>query len=71
MANSKTLVIRHDGQITVSTFAPLSLGDVPLHKIVAEALGLADSDYKQIDARVSVTVTLNEDKPIVYWEEED
>lgn len=71
MADKKTLVIRHDGQITVSHFVPLSLGDVPLHNLVAEALELADGDYKRIDATVTVVVKLKNDKPIVYWEEED
>lgn len=71
MADKKTLVIRHDGQITVSTFAPLSLGEAPLYKIVAHALGLEEMDYKQLQAKVTVTVEFKSDAPIAYWEEED
>lgn len=71
MANSKTLMIRHDGQITVSSFSPLSLGETPLHKIVAHALGLEEMDYKQLHAKVTVRVEFKNDAPIAYWEEED
>ncbi len=71
MAEKKTLVIHHDGQITVSGYSPLTLGEMSLNKIVAEALGMADNDYKRIAAKVTVTITLKDDQPIAYWEEDD
>lgn len=71
MAEKKTLVIHHDGQITVSTFSPLLLGDMPLHKVVAHALKLGEMDYKQLQAKVTVTVEFKSATPLAYWEEED
>lgn len=67
MKDKKTLVIEHDGAITVSDFLPLALNDYPLHKIVAEALGLKETDYKTIPAEVKITITLKAGKPTVAW----
>lgn len=67
MMDKKTLVIEHDGAITISDFSPLALNDYPLHKIVAEALGMTDTDYKTIPAEVKITITFKAGKPMVSW----
>ena len=69
MADNKMLKIQHDGEITVSTFSPLMLGETPLHKIIAQELGLAEMDYKHYQAYVTVTVEFKNTAPIAYWEE--
>lgn len=65
--DKKTLVIEHDGAITVSPYSPLALSDFPLHKIVSEALGLKETDYKVIPAEVKITITFKAGKPMVSW----
>ena len=70
MKDKKTLMIHHDGQIAVSTFTPLVLGKVELNKIVAEALGLSELDYKMYDAKVKVMIEFKTGQPISYWEED-
>lgn len=71
MAKEKVLMITHDGDITVSQFTPLALGEVPLHKAISTAMGLTELDYKHIEAKVTVSITFKENKPNVYWEEDD
>ena len=71
MTNKKTLKIQHDGQITVSHFSPLALGDTPICKVVAQALGMSETDYKQIPAKVTMTIEFKNSEPIAYWEDED
>ena len=71
MAKEKTLVIQHDGQITVSVFSPFTIGDESLNRIIAKALDLDESDYRRIAAKVKITITLKNEQPNVFWESDD
>lgn len=67
MMDNKTLVIEHDGILTVSNFSALALNDYPLHKIVSEALGMSETDYKLFPAEIKITITFKAGKPTVAW----
>lgn len=64
----KKLTIQHDGKLTVSTFGTLALGDVPLSSVVADALNLRGSDYKDFEAEVFISFRFKDKVPKVQWE---
>lgn len=63
------LTIRYDGNLVISGYGTLRLGDTNLSSIIAHAFALSEMEYKEIAADVFISIKLKDDEPAVQWEE--
>lgn len=66
---SKVLTISHDGNLVISGYGTLRLGDTNLSSIIAHAFSLNELDHKEIPAKVYISIHLKDADPKVEWME--
>lgn len=64
---AKTLTIKHDGKLVVSGYGTFALGDTSVNGLLATALGLNETDYKEYEADVELTIQFKSSAPDVRW----
>ncbi len=62
--------IEYDGRVSLSA-ATVHLGDLPLEKIIAKALNVHDTGWRDINAEVEICINCKPDAPRVWIEEDD
>lgn len=64
---SKTLTIKHDGQLVVSGYGTLLLGETPLHSVLVHALKLNENDREEYNVDLELTIHFKNSYPEVRW----
>lgn len=64
---AKTLTIKHDGKLVISGYGTFVLGDTSVNGLLATALGLNETDYKEYEADVELTIQFKNSTPDVRW----
>lgn len=67
----KTLNINYDGKIYVTGYGMLRLGDMDLSTIVSDALLMDKNEFRELNARVTIKLTLKDLLPEARWIDAD
>ena len=62
--------IEYDGRVSLSA-ASVHLGELPLDGIIAKALNVPDSGWRDINAEVEIRINCKPNEPQVWIEEDD
>ena len=61
------LTITYDGKIYVTGYGTFKLGDENLADVISDALGLSNSEFRELNAEVVLSLILKAQKPKVLW----